>query len=222
MYNSIGTGVFMLTVTKQKFNSVLVSSDSQDELGQTFMRFQEYYECPNSQFRNNIFTRGQYLDWYSKTYGAATYHIDWTGFNFPSYILEPFKNGLFDPLTKEELALLSLFKYRTDKFYIIGANDDSTIRHELAHALYYHDKTYSDSINTLFDNNIEHLKKASKYILDKGYTGEVLYDELQAYITDNDNEYLIKTIPSNIIDDVNSIYQKHSLDKSESGDIIQA
>lgn len=205
----------MLHVKPQKFNSVLVSADSQEELGQTFMRFQEYYESPNENFRRNIFTRGEYLNWYSQEYGGATYHLDWSGFNFPSYILEPFKCGLFDPLTDQESNLVNLFKYRTDKFYIIGANDDSTIRHELAHALYYSDSNYAQSINNIFYANKQHISKISKYILDKGYHKDVLYDELQAYITDNDNRFIIDNTPQDIIEKVNLLYGKHSLDKTK-------
>lgn len=200
----------MLHIKPQKFNSVLVSADSQEELSQTFMRFQEHYESPNPQFRGNIFTRGQYLNWYSQTYGAATYHIDWTGFNFPSYILEPFKSGLFDPLTDQESNLVNLLKYRTDKFYIIGANSDSIIRHELAHALYYHDKKYAQTISTLFDSHKSEISKTIKYIIDQGYHQDVIYDELQAYITDNDDEYIMENIPEKLIQKVNEIYTKYS------------
>lgn len=200
----------MLYIKPQKFNSVLISADSQEELGQTFMRFQEYYESPNPQFRKNIFTRGQYLNWYSQTYGAATYHIDWTGFNFPSYTLEPFKNGLFDPLTNQESNLVDLFRYRTDKFYVIGANSDSVIRHELAHALYFNNTEYALTITELFNCHESDISKIVKYILDKGYHEDVIYDELQAYITDNDDEYIMKNTPEKLIQKVNEIYTKYS------------
>lgn len=202
----------MLHIKPQKFNSVLVSADSQEELAQTFMRFQEHYESPNENFRRNIFTRGEYLNWYSKEYGAATYHIDWSGFNFPSSILEPFKQGLFDPLTDQELSLLNLFKYRNDKFYIIGANDDTIIRHELAHALYYHNDNYSQSINQLFNTHKNSIARIAAYIINKGYHKDVLYDELQAYITDNDNEFIIDNTPQDLLNEVNSLYKEYALD----------
>jgi hypothetical protein len=111
----------MLKVKKQPYNSVWISADSQEELGNTFIRFQEFYESPNPNFLGKIFTLGMVRQWYSVKYGADTYHHDWTGFNFPSRILLPFKQGLFDPLTNEEIALLNLFKYRQDHFYISRA-----------------------------------------------------------------------------------------------------
>ncbi|MEB3209634.1 MAG: hypothetical protein VKK63_12075, partial [Synechococcus sp.] len=86
-----------LKVKKQPFNSVWISADSQEELGNTFIRFQEHYESPK--FKEQIFTVGQVRSWYSSTYGANTYEKDWSGYNFPSTVLKPFRDGLFDPLT---------------------------------------------------------------------------------------------------------------------------
>ena len=113
----------MINCKKQPYNSVWVWADSQEELGLTFMCFQEYYESTNPAFKNNIFTLGQLKRWYSETYGANNYQTTWVGFNFPSKVLIPFKEGLFDPLITEEKRLLDLFKYRSDDFYIIGAQN---------------------------------------------------------------------------------------------------
>lgn len=207
----------MLAAKTSKYNSILISSDSQQELGDAFMRFQEYYESPNPQFRKQIFTRGQYLHWYSKTYGSNTYSTDWSGYNFPSYVLIPFKDGLFDPLTDKEQELLNLLKYRKDNFYIIGANDESTIRHELAHALFYTNSDYFREITVLLDKyyTTNMLTKCVDYLLNEGYTKEVLYDEIQAYITDNDNNYINQNAPVDLIVEINEIYRKYALDNTE-------
>lgn len=196
-----------LSIKKQPFNSVWIRADSQDELGNTFIRFQEYYEGP--QFKNTIFTVGQVRSWYSKTYGADTYHVDWTGYNFPSFVLKPFREGLFDPLTNEEKSLLDLVKYRYDSFYIIGAQDDATLRHELAHALYSYSIKYKILIDQLCKKHYKELKKVGKYILDKGYDKSVLNDELQAYITDNDDKFIKENMPQSIIDQFNQLYLYH-------------
>ena len=199
----------MLTCKKQPYNSVWIKADSQDELGLTFMRFQEFYESANPKFRNNIFTVGQLRCWYSETYGANDYHISWTGFNFPSKVLEPFKSGLFDPLTPEESNLLNLLKYRTDRFYVIGSQDNLTLRHELAHALYDSDANYRFEIDKFLSKHKTKLSKSYKYLLDKGYCKEVLNDELQAYITDNDDKTLISTTCSTVIAGINKIYDRY-------------
>ena len=199
----------MLKIKIQPYNSVWISADSQEELGRTFIRFQEYYESPNPDFRGKIFTLGVVRQWYSVKYGADTYHHDWTGFNFPSRILLPFKQGLFDPLTSEEIELLNLFKYRHDNFYIMGAQNDATLRHELSHALYDSNEKYRNEIDSYIKKNKKGLAKTRQYILDKGYAEEVLNDELQAYITDNDDQTIISNTNPHIILDINKIYKKY-------------
>lgn len=200
----------MINCKQQPYNSVWVWADSQEELGLTFMRFQEYYESANPLFKGKIFTQGQLKQWYSETYGANNYHSTWVGFNFPSHVLEPFKNGLFDPLTIEETRLLELFKYRSDKFYIIGAQNNSVLRHELAHALYASNSSYRNEIDQLIKQNQKKLNKTIKYILSKGYCKEVVNDEIQAYITDNDDADIINMTCPKIIAGINQIYNKYN------------
>lgn len=201
----------MLIASKQPYNSVLVKASTHKELSLSFMRFQEYYENPY--FRNKVFTCGQLKEWYSLNYGSDSYIRDWSGFNFPSTVLTPFRNGLFDPLTREENNLLKLFKYRHDVFYVIGANDDDVLRHELAHALYFSNINYRHKVSTYLDKNKRKIKKSIKYLIDKGYHPEVIYDELQAYITDNDNEFILDNTPLDIIKYINNIYNSYAKNK---------
>lgn len=197
-----------LKVKKQPFNSVWICADSQEELGNTFMRFQEYYESPR--FKGQIFTVGQVRSWYSVTYGANTYQNDWCGYNLPSLVLKPFRDGLFDPLTNEEKILLDLFKYRHDSFYIIGAQTDDVLRHELSHALYDYSVKYKIAIDQVIKKYQKELKSVIKYILDKGYDKAVINDELQAYITDNDDDFIKKHTPKHIVEQMNQLYEYHS------------
>lgn len=197
----------MLTIKQLKFNSVLVKAISNEMLAKTFMRFQEHYESPK--FKDQIFTVGQIKLWYSETYGADTYHKDWVGFNLPSKILKPFKNGLFDPLTDEEKELLDLFKYRQDDFYIIGANDEATIRHELAHALFAYSISYRNKINDICKIYKRQLTPVVKYLIDKGYHKDVINDEIQAYVTDHDDDFILANLDKKIIKIINDTYRDH-------------
>jgi len=199
----------MLKIKQQPYNSVWISADSQAELGSAFLRFQEFYESPNPDFKDKIFTVGQVRAWYSIKYGGDTYHHDWTGFNFPSKVLIPFKRGFFDPLTTQEQELLEFFKYRHDDFYIIGAQDKAVLRHELAHALYLYSSKYNSEVNKLCRKFSKQLEKTKKYIFEKGYSSDVLNDELQAYITDNEDEFIINNTPSTVIKEFNNLYERH-------------
>lgn len=199
----------MIKLKKQPYNSIWVSADTQKELGETFIRFQEYYESDNPEFRNQIFTLGSVKNYYSIQYGADLYSDTWVGFNFPSSVLIPFKQGLFDPLTDKEINLLDALKYRNDNYYIIGAQNKSTLRHELCHAMYGHSIKYKTEIDKFISKNQSKFKKIGKYILDKGYTKDVLNDELQAYITDNDDTFILNNLDAQCISGINKIYQRH-------------
>jgi hypothetical protein len=196
-----------LKLKKQPFNSVWISASSKKELADTFIRFQEHYENPK--FKSQIFTLGQLKSWYSTNYGADTYHEDWSGFNFPSNVLKPFREGLFDPLTQEEQKLLHLLRYRHDNFYIIGAQDDVTLRHELSHALYHYSVKYKISVDQLCKKYQKELRKVATHILNLGYDKSVLNDELQAYITDND-DFIKENVDSSIFDQFIQLYKYHS------------
>lgn len=196
----------MLKLKKQPYNSVWVSADSQAELGETFIRFQEYYESPNPIFRNQIFTLGSIKHWYSIQYGGDLYSNTWIGFNVPSSVLVPFKQGLFDPLTEQEKVLLDLLKYRNDTYYIIGAQNKTTLRHELSHAMYGHSAKYKEEIDTFLYENRKKFSKIRQYILDKGYHKEVINDEIQAYVTDNDDSFILNNLDPEMISGLNKIY----------------
>jgi hypothetical protein len=199
----------MLKIKHQPYNSVWISADSQKELGETFIRFQEYYESPSKKFRNKIFTLGHIKNYYSLQYGADLYSELWIGFNFPSSVLTPFKQGLFDPLTTQEKELLALLKYRYDNFYIIGAQNNSTLRHELSHAMYGYDSKYKNEIDNFISKNKKGFAKVSKHILKRGYDKTVLNDELQAYVTDNDDDFIRSNLDPSLINGILSIYKRY-------------
>ena len=199
----------MLKIQNQPYNSVWISAGSQKELGETFIRFQEYYESNNPLFKNRVFTLGQVKQWYSEKDGFDSYSDYWVGFNLPSVALQPFRSNLFDPLTDYEKELLDALKYRQDDFYIIGAQTKSVLRHELSHALYGHSEQYKTEIDAFIKKNKARFRKTQKYILDKGYCKEVLNDETQAYVTDNDDKFILNNLDPDLISGINKIYHRH-------------
>jgi hypothetical protein len=160
---------------------VLVKAPSQRELGDTFLRFQEHYESP--EWCGKVFTAGQIRAWYSEKYGADTYSEDWTGFNFPSHILDKFKQGLFDPVTAGEQELLDLFRRRNDKFYIIGAQNDEVLDHETCHGLYYTNNGYRAAVDKVLKVNHDELAPVRKVISGLMYHPSVIQDEVHAWVS---------------------------------------
>lgn len=168
-----------------------LSFPNQEELTKTFLRFQEHFESPK--FRGKIFTLDEYKEWYTKTNpnsikkGRFTYYEDWNGFNIPSYILKPFYEGKFDPLSEREKILLDTFADKKGKFYIIGTHEkvdaSSYLKHELAHGLFYSNPEYKqDVIEALEKVPTEEKERLSRYLENKGYHPAVIFDEIHAYL----------------------------------------
>lgn len=178
----------MLKLKKITSQIILVSADTCEELCRTFMRFQEHYE--GSEHRGKVFTRGEFLSWYSMNShtGAASYERDVMGFNIPSSALKPFVQGLFDPLTPAEADLVELFRYRTDEFYIIGAQLDqeaefSALEHEICHGLYYTNPDYRDACQLIIEEHRTELTPILDYLKLKLYHPAVWDDECHAFIS---------------------------------------
>lgn len=158
-----------------------------------FLRYQEFYESPNPDFRGKQFTILEFMRWYSKKYGkgAFTYPVDWAGFNIPAHIVTDIWNivGLYDrnPYDENMWDVFSkcLEKYPDKKFYIIGASNGNkgTIKHEVAHGLFYVNDEYKKEVTKLVKAlPIAHRKKFNKFLKDTGYASKVFVDETQAYM----------------------------------------
>lgn len=156
----------------------------------TFMRFQEYYESQNEEFRTRPFSRKEFRDWYMKFYKQTTftYEADWAGFNIPSYILKPFYDGDFDPLAKCEQDLLDLFKgLEGTNYYVIGSGikgtDKDVLAHETAHGLWYTNKKYREAQQAAMANIPKNtIQKIEQVLKTQGYAETVMEDEVHAYL----------------------------------------
>ncbi len=159
--------------------------DSKREMASTFLRFQEYYESPNPAFRGHSFTLDQYKEWYTEQVGSFSYYTDWSGFNIPGEVLKPFEEGQFDPLSDQELGLLEAVSgiSRKKRFYLIAANDPRSMAHEMAHALWYVERTYQKKMTALLNKIPSAFKDQFLGTLrNTGYCSDVIEDELQAYL----------------------------------------
>jgi len=192
---------------------ILVKYNSQKQLCEAFVRFQESYENPV--FRNTVFTLGIFRRWYAEKMGTFSYYEDWNGMNIPSYVLKPFLQGLFDPLTEAEQELLDLFKWRTDDFYIIGSCENGTMvddstNHEICHGLYYTVPEYRRAVEVILEGF--NLSKLKDWLRDKTYCEEVLLDECHAFIMD-DCDWLRDEgidIPEELETALKRVYERHN------------
>jgi hypothetical protein len=154
-------------------------------LAASLLRVQEHFESPH--FRGKVFTLDEFKKWYTEGqgHGAFSYYEDWAGFNFPDVALAPFLSGELAPLSVAEQAFLELFKDVPPPYYVIGTATESSLeyeRHELAHAFYYLNPEYRGEVQkVLAEYDTAELKTWLEKI---GYHGDVLEDEVQAYLID--------------------------------------
>lgn len=183
--------VFLKFVKKKEIlpKIFLLEFDNQVNLMTTFCRFQEHYESP--EFRGRIFSLDEFKEWYAKTYGEWSYYTDWNGCNIPSYILKPFIEGKFDPLTQEEQKLVNLFKNLDHPYYVIGVHKEhDALLHETAHGLYYTNEEYKKKVDDVLKNY--ETDDFEKELLKIGYCEEVLADEVHAYALSGSKKIEVK------------------------------
>lgn len=174
-------------------------------LTSTFLRFQEHYESP--EFRGKIFSLEEYKKWYisvspkGKETGKFTYYEDWSGFNIPGYILEPFFEGKFNPLSLEEQHFLKMFEHMRGKyFYIIGTFGDEkgidVLEHEIAHGFFATNENYKEKVlQTISKLPLNSRKNMEKYLSSSGgYHPSVFDDEIHAYLLTNFNKLVEKKV----------------------------
>lgn len=178
----------------------LVQADSYYDLANMFVRYQESYECPSDKFRGKSFSLAEYQSWYVSKYNkdVFTYPKDWAGYNVPDYVFERFSN-IQDRTFYDDLLLGFINKVKSieeDKFYIIGAKtgNEKTIKHELAHALYYVYPEYKEDVLKSIDKYPNLIQLFREAFLENGYCEDVVYDEMNAYMISGGYRFLSEEV----------------------------
>jgi hypothetical protein len=183
---------YKIEKVKPKVFAVIIKE--QYDRAMTFLRIQEFYECPNPLFRGNIhFSFTEYMKWYSKEYGKGfTYGIDWSGFNVPLEVAYACYDTLRDRYTDYDDVMESIvhqiYELNGDDCdgYIIGAGstEGDTFQHEICHGLYATNKQYKELVNEITETiEWQDYLKFEGNLLDMGYTAAVIPDEIQAYLS---------------------------------------
>jgi hypothetical protein len=196
-----------MTKTRLADGIFLVKFDTQYQLASTFLRVQEHYE--SSRFRNRVFSLEEYMDWYAAEFGAFTYYQDWSGFNVPSSAFKAFHDGKFDPLLKKEERLLRLFRREPSPYYVIGIASEVTLKHELAHALFFTRPGYRNAVLAAmhgYDTSALRNRLAKM-----GYHRGVLVDEVHAYLIAPADELAVSSRAlAPLRKELRAIYRKHA------------
>jgi len=183
-----------------------------------FCRFQEYYESPNSKFREKNFSIWDYMKWYSDKYGRGfSYGADWTGFNIPWKVV----NACICKLNKFETPydhIMNEISYevgrKSTNGYIIACKDTKgdTFKHEVCHGLYYTDAAYRKKVDAVTKQlPKEHYDIFKKNLMEMGYATKVIDDEIQAYLQcDYKHKNFAKGVPLKHRTKYNKLYATHN------------
>jgi hypothetical protein len=167
-----------------------------------FLRIQEFYESKNRKFKGKKFSFWDYKEWYSSLKGGNfTYTSDWSGFNVPLSVALKCKkiSKVETPYDIEMNKILNKIckKQNSKGSYLIGVKSikSNTFKHELAHALYYTDKIYKNSMDIITKSiGNKNLKALKCRLKEFGYCEEVLMDEIQAYMSTEKSNFLTKIV----------------------------
>lgn len=179
-----------------------------NSLASAMIRFQEYYESPFPEIKGKVFTLGYIKSLGSRdNRGINSYcgnelvNSDWSGYNFPGVVLDPFIKGLFDPLTVEESVIVDTLRYRTDNFYIIatyGDNDPAdALEHEIRHAMFGTSVKYRKEVLKQLEKFKKELIPLRKCLTSWGYDEGVLDDECHAYMS-CDHDYFFENFTNDV------------------------
>jgi hypothetical protein len=165
-----------------------------------FCRYQEFYESPYKNIRGKYFSWEEFMRTYTKERGleSFTYPYDWSGYNIPSNVLEKgidtfYKQSEYDKIMNDIFFYCSIDSQNKNKgtrhkWYLIGADfaESQTMKHEIAHGLYFTNKKYKKSMDAL----ISEMKKSDfnftkKALVKMGYADDnkIISDEIQAFIS---------------------------------------
>lgn len=149
-----------------------------------FIRFQEHYESPK--YRARVFSFDDFKDYYRKGVGEGSfsYMQDWNGFNFPGWVLESFREGLFGHLSPAEEAFLEVTARMPEECYIIGTHGEGRenlgcLEHEIAHGLYHLNEKYRARVDEVLAST--DTRELEAHLLEIGYCQQVIPDENHAY-----------------------------------------
>lgn len=173
--------------------AVLIVCDDRRRLSRACMRPQEHYDSP--EFRGKIFTRREFRAWHNRMHGHFDYNDRWAAFNFPRAALEPFYDGRFKRLIKEEKDLLALLHFDEFEFeYVIAVLRDEyfgwRLRHEFAHLMFAFSGAYREDALRCLRRHRSYQDLRKIIATTKNYHQMVFEDEIVAFAVSKTYEWL--------------------------------
>ena len=178
----------MFSLSKLQERIYLLNFDNRYDVAMTFLRYQEFYESDNLQFKGRAFTISEYMAWYTRNRGqqSFTYPTDWCGFNIPIKVIKEVQDLHISDVNSYDglmAGVMGLINSESQDAYLIGTSKHQSeiIAHERAHGLFYTNHSYRDRAAEIISRASTVLINA---LCDKlgnmGYHSDVWHDEIQA------------------------------------------
>jgi len=197
--------------------------DNSYDLAMHFLRWSEFTESIDPEIKSRPFVVLDFIESYAKEHdNIFTYPEDWVGFNIPSSIFDVFMESGVPDHNKYDAFMFRVVlcikqSIENRPFYLIGCvtGSESTIDHEIAHAMYDRASQYKEEVDKLIKViKPEHKEALNKTIQEMGYSQDVVDDELQAYCATGLTEELqkcfrVKRIPKKMMKNFAKVFKKH-------------
>jgi hypothetical protein len=187
----------------------VIYGKNQPDVAKAFVRFQEYYENAKLKGQKGLIVRDVEQWWkeHRDKDEKELYYTFWTGFNVPGKVIldlvrtSEFRPGfsvvefLLDPNNfprwhDDETEFLKLLEDLTvdqiNNGYFIGMwhGADKVLEHEVAHAFFATIPAYkAEQMLNIGEFPTDLYKQLSTQLVDMGYHGDVVIDEIQAYLS---------------------------------------
>lgn len=171
--------------------------DRDYDMTMSFMRIQEFYECPNEVIADHHFTLERYMEYNADQNGNFEYLETVGGFNIPgdSFVewIDLFQKK--KDLSEKEHEIIDLLMpidlVEMRHSYLIAVSKEDGIRkmrpfllHEISHLMYHSSSPYRDSCQKLIDLMPRRVyKKAESALREADYPRRLFKDEMQAYFS---------------------------------------
>ena len=150
------------------------------DMNMTFIRMQEFYECPSNKIKGKVFTLEEYMDWYAGKYGDFDYLDTVVGMNLRKKVIEKFTELFEDLRSREMWALEQIESFDLDQYCVIATRDKENLNHEIRHAFYATHPKYRREVNRIVSKF--QLKKVKEWLKEMGYHKQCWNDEINAYL----------------------------------------
>lgn len=186
-----------MKITKLSKKRLLLEFPTKKEMNLTNFRITEFTEGLKK-IRGKYFTPDEFIDANSDKEGNIKYFSYWEGHNYTKKAVLNFKKNFLD-LSKREKSVITACKKIDSDGYVISMvkGDTTTLRHEMAHGIYFENLNYKKEVNKVLSTIPKTLiSKWNKDYYAMGYGDINETDELHAYLVAFDKEEWKECFPS--------------------------